>query len=213
MLKIAPMKRRSFPLWLLRGARGLPGSLEQLLAPFDEPRDSQREGALRPKKASPEPSAQTSRSARPHRCETRLRALATGLSPSRLEPARVIFNLVPASDTWDDTVAHCQPTHAPVARLDAFVEDMRQRYRIGEHGAANARSCAFHLALQSTSPALRAEEKTNVLFFFSNAQRWGRWRALARDDGGRHSRHGPPLNLAQNQDPPTSERPIPAHCV
>ena len=115
-------------------------------------------------------------------------------------PHSVQFNLVPASDAWDETTTRFH-TYMRAMRdmnsfVDAYVEDLRERYSISERDARNS-SCPLPPSLRFGAPCrlVAKRGRSNGVLFLHRRSR-GRWRATqSRDGGGSHSSRGPPFAI------------------
>ena len=214
---IAPMKRRSFPLWLLRDVPALMGVMLSFWTLIIFAMTSARKAAT---------ASQASRSIRDRF------ALLLALAEARLDyalwrqayrrigwhPRGVALEVFPPSTDWAYTQKRLRDfAHAfrnMNAIVDSYVDHIRERFGISQRELMNARSFPLRLASRSTSPGFAGGGKAHRPLA-SLAVRRGRWRALARVGGGSLSCRGPPLN--QNRKPPTSHapraRPRPHACL
>ena len=101
------MKRRSFPLWLLRDAPAFLGVMTSFWSLMNLVIFNRRRAAsgkkFRKSVYADFAILLAHAEARPAFALWRQAYLRLGCNPRG-----AMFNLVPASDTWDDTVAHCQ---------------------------------------------------------------------------------------------------------
>ncbi len=117
---------------------------------------------------------------------------------------RVRFSVFTPPLGWPETEQRFESYRRANMNLEAcaraYVEELRQRYRISQRDAANAGSCPLRHATASraTSPGYADGGKTHRSFSSSGALRRGMWHALARDGGGSHSSRGPPAFARRN---------------
>ena len=206
-----PMKRRSFPLWLLRDVPALMGLLASFWTLIIFAMTSARKAAT---------ASQASRSIRDRF------ALLLALAEARLDyalwrqayrrigwhPRGVALEVFPPSTDWAYTQKRLRDfAHAfrnMNAIVDSYVDHIRERFGISQRELMTARSFPLHQAASqhATSPGFAGGGKVHRSLA-SLAIRRGRWRALARVGGGSLSCRGPPLHLSQNQRQPTSHAP------
>ena len=145
--------------------------------------------------------------------EARLTFALTRQAYRRLgwNPRLVRFNLIPATDNLREV----QERYANYANafgdmnavVEAYIEDIRQRYRISEREAA-IRSCPLRHATASRATSPGYAEGGNAHSSLSSiAARRGRWLAASsrRDGGGSRKCRGPPTFSAHNLLEPTSQ--------
>ena len=192
---IAPMKRRSFPLWLLRDVPALLGLLASFWALIIFAMASGGR-AMRGDRSTRDQIALMLAHA-----ELKLDYALWRQAYRRLgwNPRAVGLDIIAPATLWSDTLARIRAYATAFANMnrvvDAYVEDLRERYSISERDARNS-SCPHRHATSSraTSPALRAMEENHRSLSSSGASRRGRWIAAPsqRDGGGSHSCRGPP---------------------
>ena len=198
-LTMAPMKRRSFPLWLLRDVPALMGVMLSFWTLIICAMTSARKAAT---------ASQASRSIRDHF------ALLLALAEARLDyalwrqayrrigwhPRSVALEVFPPSIDWSCTQKRLRDfAHAfrnMNAIVDSYVDHVRERFGISQRELTNAGAGPLrHAASQrATSPGFAGGGKAHRSLA-SLAARRGRWRALARVGGGSLSCRGPPVHL------------------
>ena len=204
---MVPMKRPSFPLWLLRDVPALMGLLASFwaLIIFAMASGSRVTRADKIGKDTRDQIALMLAHA-----HLKLDYALWRQAYRRLgwNPRAVVLDMIAPSTLWSDTqarIAHYTHAFANMnAVVDACIEDIRERYNIAKRDVTDG--CCPHrhaTASRATSPALRAMEE-NHRSLSSLAVRRVRWIAASsqRDGGGSHSCRGPPTPQ-QNQQFPT----------
>ncbi len=200
---MAPMKRRSFPLWLLRDVPALMGVMLSFWTLIIFAMTSARKAAT---------ASQASRSIRDRF------ALLLALAEARLDfalwrqayrrigwhPRGVELEVFPPSTDWPYTQKRLRDfAHAfrnMSAIVDSYVDHIRERFGISQR---EARTCPLRLASRSTSPGF-AGGGNRHRSLASLAARRGRWIAASssRDGGGSLSCRGPPLRSSLQKSQP-----------
>ena len=207
------MKRRSFPLWLLREVPALMGVMLSFWMLVIFAMTSARKAAT---------ASQASQSIRDRF------ALLLALAEARLDyalwrqayrrigwhPRGVALEVFPPSTDWSYTqkrlrdVAHAFRNMNAI--VDSYVDHIRERFGIGQRELMTARNFPLrHAASQrATSPGFAGGGKAHRSLA-SLAARRGRWIATSssRDGGGLAFARGPPRHLSQNQKSSTSHAP------
>ena len=194
------MKRKGWPLWLLRDIPAFLGVMLSfwplVILMITSVRRAARGKKVRRSVFEAYPGLVA-------HAEARLVFALTRQAYRRLgwNPRLVRFNLIPATDNWDDTDERCANylnAFRDMERVvDAYLEDIRRRYRIAErdlvaHGATDAALCAAaHHELLAASPCA---------LILSSARR----ARPSKDAHGHTHARGPPPNLTHTQEPSTS---------
>ena len=211
--KLMPMKRRSFPLWLLRDVPALMGVMLSFWMLIIFAMTSARKAAT---------ASQASQSIRDRF------ALLLALAEAHLDyalwrqayrrigwhPRGVALEVFPPSTDWSYTQKRLRDFAYAFrnmnAIVDSYVDHIRERFGISQRELMTARNFPLrHAASQrATSPGFAGRGKAHCSLA-SLAARRGRWRALARVGGGSLNCRGPPLRRAMfaNSPQPTSQAP------
>jgi len=206
--KLMPMKRPSFPLWLLRDVPALMGVMLSFWTLIIFAMTSARKAAS---------ASQASQSIRDRF------ALLLALAEARLDyalwrqayrrigwhPRGVALEVFPPSTDWAYTQKRLRDfAHAfrnMNAIIDSYVDHIRELFGISQRELLTVRSFPLRRAAHATSPGFAGGGKV-YRSLASLAARRGRWIATSssRDGGGSLNCRGPPLHLNQNRKTLTS---------